>query len=426
MDSSIMRSAQELENELKWTEAAAQYVQLLDDSPSVDVYERAAWCFSRAGEYQNAIEYLLKLHELEPLSAKWLYMIGYQYYCQKEWNGAIEWFEKALKCYPDYFIVKYRLAYAYVQTAGIYKKLTKAEYWKAIGHLKDCHKLWDTFDDIKRQKERNTYFDVNFLHGKILMDLPRHYSQAINLFQTALGIKPTDEFAKYNLAKTFYLSGEYQKAQENIPAGNQYYIVELTAYTEAKLGNYQKAISIVDQLLLQRKSDYLYAFLAEVYMLETNPEKAYKAARQALSLGKKNHKNYYVIAKVYYHYGLLDKAVESLELAIKMKQSKYDASYAECDELREKILQEKSSDYKDDPKLIEKLDGLIAAPRFEQSVICRYNSEKGFGFIKGNLKDIFFHVSNCNYRNIAVGDSVRFSTTTTERGLMAVDVRKVD
>lgn len=426
MESNIMHSAQELEKEFKWTEAATQYVHLLDNSPTVAIYERAAWCFSRAEKYEKAIEYLLKLHELEPLSAKWLYMIGYQYYCQKEWNNAIEWFEKSLERYPDYFVVKYRLAYAYVQVAGTYKKLTKAEYWKAIGHLKDCHKLWDTFDDIKRQKERNTYFDVNFLHGKILMDLPRHYSQAIDLFQTALSIKPTDEFAKYNLAKTFYLSGEYQKAQENIPAGNQYYIVELTAYTKAKLGNYQKAISIVDQLLLRRKRDYLYTFLAEVYLLKADPEKAYIAAQQAISLGKKNHKNYYVMAKVYYSYGLLDKAVQALEFAIKIKQVKYDSSYIECDELREKILQEKPLDYKENLALLEKLEGLVTTSRSEQSVICRYNAEKGFGFIKGTPKDIFFHISNCKYHNIAVGDHVRFSTTNTERGPMAINVIKIE
>ena len=39
-------------------------------------------------------------------------------------------------------------------------------------HLKTtCHCLWDTFDESKKQKERSTYYDINFLHGKILMDL---------------------------------------------------------------------------------------------------------------------------------------------------------------------------------------------------------------------------------------------------------------
>ena len=428
MNIDIMQSAQALEKEAKWLEAASLYAQLLDGSPTIAVYERIAWCFSRAGQYQKAIEYLLKLHELEPQSAKWLYMIGYQYYCQKNWPIAIEWFEKALEHYPDYFVVKYRLAYAYVQVAGTYMKLTKAGYWKAIGHLKDCHKLWDTFDDKKKQKERSTYFDVNFLHGKILMDLPRHYSEAIQLFKAALSIKPTDEFAQYNLSKTYYLNGEYEKAKDNIPSGNQYYLIELSAYTEAKLGNYSKAIAIIENLLHRRKKDYLYAFLAEVHLLNNELEEAYRAAIQSVSLGKKNHKNFYVIAKVYYSYGLLDKSIENLDIAIKMKRAKYEASFTECEELKSRIEDERPANYTDDIALIEKLNNFSISqkPQSEQSIICRYNSDKGFGFIKRNPADIFFHISNCTYRDIRVNDKVQFSTTTTERGLMAVDIRKVN
>lgn len=419
-----MQLARGMEEELKWAEAAEQYERILEATPTAPIYERAAWCFSRAGSYQKAVEYLLKLHELEPNSAKWLYMIGYQYYCKKEWSNAIAWFEQALELYPEYFIVKYRLSYAYVQSAGIYMKLTKAEYWKAIGHLKDCHKLWKEFDDLKKKKERNTYFDVNFLHGKILMDLPRHYLEAIELFKTALSIKPDDEFANYNLAKTYYLNGDYQNAKASIPPGNKYYIVELTAYTEAKLGNYAKAISIIQKLLLRRKKDYLYSFLAEVYLLSNELDEAFKSVNHALLIGKANHKNYYVTAKVYYKYGLFDMAIESLDRAAKMKRQKYDSSYIECEELKQKIIHEKPLYYTDDQKLIEKINSLIT-PQLEQGTVRHYNSAKGFGFITQSTKDIFFHISKCKYSDIAVGDIVQFSATATDKGPMAIDVIKV-
>lgn len=424
MDSDFLSSAHELEKELKWAEAATLYERILEKTPSVDLYERAAWCFSRAGVYQKAIEYLIILHEREPFSAKWLYMIGYQYYCKKEWMLAIEWFERALAIYPDYFVVKYRLAYAYIQTAGAYMKLTKAEYWKAIGHLKDCHKLWETFDDTKKQRERNTYFDVNFLNGKILMDLPRHYLEAISLFKKALSIKPNDEFANYNLAKTYYLSGDYQNAIANIPSGNQYYVVELTAYTEAKLGNYDRAISLVRKLLLRRKKDYLYSFLAEVYLLKNDLDEAYKAINEALLIGKANHKNVYIAAKVYYQYGLLDKAIENLDRGIKLKRQKYDSSYTDCEELKQKIICERPVDYEDDQCLLGRLRK-ISTPQSMQGVIHKYNTEKGYGFIKQGTKDIFFHISDCKYREIATGDKVLFLTTDTDKGLKAIDVIKV-
>jgi tetratricopeptide (TPR) repeat protein len=90
MNEKKMKYAQQFEKDAKWADAADQYIQLLNDAPSSSIYERVAWCLSRAGKYSDSIKNLYKLHELEPLSAKWLYMIGYQYYCQKEWGKAIE------------------------------------------------------------------------------------------------------------------------------------------------------------------------------------------------------------------------------------------------------------------------------------------------------------------------------------------------
>lgn len=429
MGNSVFAAAQKLEKEKKWIDAATLYEQLLSISPTIENYEKAAWCFSRAEEYDKAIEYCLKLHELEPRSAKWLYMIGYQYYSQFEWKTAIEWFEKALEQDPDYFVAKYRIAYAYNQLAGSYMQLKKAEYWKARGHLEDCHRLWASYDDLDKQKEHTTYFGVNFLHGKMLMNLPQHYSEAINLFQAALNIVPTHVHAKYNLAKVYYSNGDFRKAKENLPAEKEFYIDELKAKIDTQLGDYQEAISIYKELLTRRKKDYLYTLLAETYMLNNEPEKAYKASQQAIKLGNRNHKNYYVMAQVYYHYGLLDKAIEDLELASELKYAKYKASYNEADELKEKILREKPYDYKDNTKLIEKLvatDMPPAKPSIEQSEVCYYNSDKGYGFIKRDPNNIFFHISDCKYSDIAEGDVVEFSTINRDRGLNAVDIKKID
>lgn len=422
----IMTSAQKLEKEKKWLEAATLYEQLLDTSSTVEIYERAAWCFSRAEEYKKAIEYFSKSHELEPLSAKWPYMIGYQYYAQQDWIPAIEWFEKALERYKDYFVVKYRLANAFNETVGTYYQLKQAEYWKALEHLKDCHRLWDSFNESKKQRERSNYFDVNFLHGKMLMNFPRHYLEAIDLFQAALDINSHDVDARYNLANTHYLNGEYLKAKENLPTVEKYYVILLNAKIETKLYNYKEAILLYNQLLKRKKQDYVFTLLSEVYLLNNEVDKAYKASQQAIFLGSNNHKNYFGLAQVYYHYGLLDKAIETLDQASKTKRVKYNSSYDESDEFKEKILMEKTYGYKDDPKLIRDLEGSVESRQSEQSVICHYNHNEGYGFIKTEPNNIFFHVSNCKYRNIEVGDKVEFSIITTDRGLNAVDVKKID
>jgi tetratricopeptide (TPR) repeat protein len=423
VDEKDYQYAQQLEKEAKWAEAADHYIQLLRDDSPLSLNERIAWCLSRAEKYNDAIKYLYILHEKEPQSAKWPYMIGYQFYCQKNWSIAITWFEKALLLYSDYFIVKYRLAYAYVQSAGVYKNLTKAEYWKALSNLNDCHKLWITFDDTKKKKEKSTYFDINFLHGKMLMGLPNHREEAIKHFQDALSIKPNDEFAKYNLSKTFYLQGDYEKAKINIPINQQYYIIELDAYIDAKQGYYDEAISKITKLLIRRQKDYLYCFLSEVYLLKGDLDNAFKMAQLAVTKGNTNHKNYFTLAKVYYKYSLLNCALENLEKAISLKSAKYDTTYEESELLREKILSNILPDYVDDEEIIQKLNELSGSG-WELGVICKYNSNKGFGFIKRTSNDIFFHVSNCMYKNISIGDRVKFFLTTNDRGSNAIDVQK--
>jgi tetratricopeptide (TPR) repeat protein len=425
MDEQKLVNAQQLEKKLLWAEAAKEYSLLLKEETSNYLYERAAWCFSRAENYATSIIYLEKLKEIEPQSAKWPYMIGYQYYCQKNWIEAIRWFEKSLEIYPDYFVVKYRIAYAYNQIAGDFKKLTRAEYWRALSHLKDCHRLWAKFSQDKKQKEKSVYFDINFLNGKILMGLPNYREEAISLFLTALELKPDDEFARYNLAKTYYLNGEYEKARKYNPTGSQYYFIELSAYIDAKLGNYSAAIQTITRLTQRRKKDYLYNFLAEVYLLDNNPYEAYKAAQFSILQGPNNHKNFFILAKVYYYFGLLVKAKEYLDKAIKIKKEKYDAIFQECDTLREEIILKMPQNYRDDTSILAKLENLSSS-KFSNGIICKYNTKKGFGFVRCNNKEFFFHISNCKYQNVLEGDLVEFSTVVSEKGIMAIGLQKTN
>lgn len=431
----MLSTAQKLESEMKWLEAAKEYVRLLESPPTMYTLERVAWCFSCAGEYGQANTYLRKLNELQPASAKWLYMIGYQYYCQKDWKSAVEWFEKSLAQYKDYFIVKYRLAYALTQVAGGYMKLTKGEYWQAIGHLNDCHGLWGSFDEGKRRSNQSTYFDVCFLHGKALMNLPRNREEAVSLFRKALEIKPSDEYAKYELSKTLYLSELYQEAKGLLPKSNQYFVIELSAKIEGKLGNYDRAIEIIEKLLRKRKKDYLYAFLAKVYLLKDDLESAYECSQAAIKLGKKNHKNYFIAAKVYYKLGLLDISLENAKIAVSMKQAKYETEFVECEELIEAILNKKPLGYLDDQELIAKLtqeskpkkgNNKSTGSDIKVGTVCRYNFDKGYGFIKADSKDIFFHISNCSYKEVKIGDKVTFETSSSPKGPMALKVRQRD
>lgn len=401
-----IKKAELYEANSNWEEAINLYNEIVEENNSVQNTEKLGWCLSRAGKYDEAIRYFLILEEKEPKMAKWKYMIGYQYYSKKEWKEAVKYFEETLKIKPNYLVVKYRISYAYLQLAGTYKKLTKPEFWKALGHIKECHELWDSFDEKTKNKEKHTYFDINFLHGKILMNLPNHREESILHFENALKIKD-DEICRYNLSKTFYLMGKYEDAKKWIPNNCSYYVVELNAYIEAKLGNYDIAIDIVDKLLKKRKKDYLYAFLAEVYLLKEDNKNAFDYANIAIKVNYKNHKNHFVLAKVYYKYNLLYSAVKELDNAIQLKFKNYHSEYDEAILLKEEIIEKIPENYIEDKHILEKIN-FNNDKKIYTGTIYEYDKNKGFGFIMYDGKKIFFHISDCKFDNPIKNRQVSF------------------
>lgn len=418
---SLLEKGEKLQEELNWSEAAKIYCDCVKIREDIKILEKAAWCLSCAKKYNEAIEYLLKLCDKEPKMAKWPYMVGYQYYSLKDWDSAIQWFEKALLLKKDYLVVKYRLAYSYVQKAGEYKKLSSADFWKALGQLKECIQLWDNFSDYDKNKEKSTYFSINFLLGKLNMDLTQYRKDSIIFFNKALNIKPNDEFVKYNLSKVYYLEGEYQKAKDTLPKSNSYYVLELDAYINAKLGDYTVAISKIKNLMKNRKKDYLYSFLSEIYLLIDDLDLAYEMANQAIIIGNNNHKNYYTLAKVFYKFGLLKKALENTELAIQLKRKKYGTTYEESEKLKQEINSKINSEYKDDNELLSKLENKTKN-NFNTGKVKTYNQDKGFGYIQTIEKDIFFHISDCRFRQVEIGDNLKFEIEKTDRGLKATNI----
>lgn len=419
-----IHNADVYEKNKDWVNAIKLYKEIVVKDSSVNNLSKLGWCLSRNGDYDEAIEIFEKLARKESKIAKWRYMIGYQYYSQRKWREAVQYFEEAIEIKPDYFIVKYRVSYAYIQLAGMYKKLTKSEFWKALSHIRDCHKIWEKYSDKIKEKEKGTYFDINFLHGKMLMDLPDHREEAILHFRNALNIKD-DDICRYNLAKTYYLNDDYKSAKKNIPEINTYYVIELDAYINAKLGNYDQAIQQIKDLLKRRNKDYLYAFLANVYLLKNEKEEAFKLIKQAIKINNQSHKNFFILAKVYYSFGLYNAALNALDNAKKIKLKTYNSEYKESIELEDKINKEKDATYIENMELFTKLEETVNDD-YMIGIIKKYNSDRGFGFIKYDNKDIFFHISNCKFRNPKEDIKVKFRVKDGIDKKEAVSIIKIN
>lgn len=410
-----------LENDAKWKDAALIYEQMLLENETSFLLSKCAWCHSRAEHYDKAIEIFNKLINIEKDNPKWYYMKGYQFYMQKRFVESIECFDIALELKSDYLVVLYRNAYANLQVAGEYMKLKKAEFWKAIGLLERSHEVWDNLSESDREKEKKTYFDVNFLHGKALEGLSNYNRKAVKYFKEALLIK-ADVVCQYNLSKTYYSMGEYDLAWETLPDSKEYYVKELKASLLVKRGDNKGAIKLLESLLQKKEKDYLYVSLATIYFSEGRVKEAINSCNRAINLKKGNHKAYYWLAKGYYSVGLLNKAIVSLQTAISIKRERFNSDYIECVNLLETIKNEIDDNYMDDEELLKSFE--LSKKRYKGR-IKKYIPQKAYGFIENKeIGDVFFHSSSCKFK-ISEGAIVFFDCEETLKGKIAKNIKAI-
>jgi tetratricopeptide (TPR) repeat protein len=89
--------AKELQDKNDWENAIKEYERALEIIPDdKDIIASLGFCYSRNRDYKKAIELYLNLINLDLKSAKWPYMVGYQFYAQSNWSEAISYFDKSL------------------------------------------------------------------------------------------------------------------------------------------------------------------------------------------------------------------------------------------------------------------------------------------------------------------------------------------
>ncbi len=403
-----------------WEEAIS-YINNLTCPLNNDLLEKLVWCYSRAGKYQESIEKCDELIQRQPNKAKWYYIKGYQFYMQKQWQMAVDNFVKALDLYEDYFVVKYRLAYAYLQIAGTDKQWSKDVFWKAIKQLEGCHNIYSSFNSEEQRKNASTYADICALHGKTIMSSEKHINRSIELLQTAVSLQNDNVDFKYQLAKAYYNQKDYDKAISILPNSDKpYYLPELKSLILTEKGNISEANKILLNLVHYRQKDYLFQRLAENYLLLREIDKADEFAKKAIQTGHHNYKNQLLYAKILKEKQQYKAAITYFQKARDFKQKQFNADCSEAIQMIDEILQQTDGEPYDLEIITIKENS-----NCKKGKIIKYNSEKGYGFIKtlDNLEDYFFHISNCPKGFLPeVGMKIVFNVERTDRGLQAIDI----
>lgn len=410
-------------DECKWDEALAFTLQG-EDPISGELLEKQAWCYSRTERYGEAIAIYKDLLQKQPDKALWHYSLGYQYYAQKDYATSVSHFEKALEYYPNYFKVKYRIAYALFQVSGVDNPWTKADFWKAVQHLEDCHSIYASYNDEQKEKNKSTYADICALHGKSIVNSKNYLDKAIGYFQTSLSLKQDDD-VKYQLAKAYFSKGDGDAALEILPVNSKsFYIEQLKSDIFAKRGDFTKANEILLKTIRYNRKDFLYQRISQNYIGLSDADKAVKYALLAIQSGKRNHKNYFVCGQAYYAMCNFKTAINYFEQARTKKQQAFGVDYAEALQEIDRIMAEADgspTDITTESTIVPK-----STNGNKQGVVKTYNSDRGFGFIKENTsdQDFFFHFRQYEGGNVTpqVGVVVTFETEHTNKGEQAKNI----
>lgn len=418
--SELISKALHAENNNNWIEALGFYQDLLRLDFSINYLSKVGWCYSRLSDFDNSIEYFKKCSNIEPNKAQWYYMIGYQYYSQSCFLESVQWFEKSIELYPSYLIAKYRLSYAYIKIAGTFKQLTKAEFWRAIDHLKSCHELWKSYNNEEKTKNKSTYFDICSLHGKTLSSLDNYLDTALHYLLMAHSIK-SDDNNMYQIAKLYFKKGDFKSSLIYLPKTNKYYFRELDIDIEIEMKNYDLALKKVNNLLSFRKKDYIYIKKAKIYFNKKEYKEAYRCVSSAININPNNHINHFSLAKIYYVLNLYNRAYKEFEISNNLKIKKFGEPLKESLQAIEYITKNKLTEIEDNEVLLKELE----EKSNNYGHLKKYNEQKGFGFIDSNGSSIFFHISNCSFKNVIIGKTVFFELENNKKGLHAINIKYV-
>lgn len=414
----LQKELEELLVNNKWDEAIL-HIETIDRRLNDEELSTLAWCYSRSGKYDKAIELYDEMISREPQKAKWYYAKGYQFYMQQIWQTAIDNFTLALSIYENYFIVKYRIAYAYIQMSGNVLQWSKDSFWKAIRHLEDCHKIFSSYTPEEQANAASTYADICALHGKTIMTSERYLDKSIDLLNKALELKVDDDF-KYQLAKAYYAKKQYSEALDALPISNKpYYVAELRGQILSDSGEYERSNSILLALIKFRKKDYLFRRISDNFLKIGNIDKAEEFANKAIQFKRRNYKNHYALGVVLKEKMMYRSAISSLENARKYKQDEYSMDCIEAIQLIDEINALSNNNPIDIVAAHESKASDISVGK-----IIKYNANKGYGFILdfSTTQNLFFHISSFSSGEVKIGQKVSYEIIKTEKGEQAINV----
>lgn len=219
--------------------------------------------YSQNKDYDEAIGIYQDLSQKQPHEAIWPYCLAYQYRSKKDFQSAIETYEKCLLIYPKYLKV-------FVELAKLYKEVGSTE--KALKICRDGIQIYKTMRPDLQKQFVAIYSKSCTEAAKLICSNENRTETDLNeaeyLFRESISADPQNADKWYHLGK-FLLEGDkpndalqyLQKAESLAP--KKEYITHKIAQAYLKKGELDQALKIYETIPHYKRVPYILHGMAE-------------------------------------------------------------------------------------------------------------------------------------------------------------------
>jgi tetratricopeptide (TPR) repeat protein len=389
---------------------------------SIEGLKMLSYSYSRSKEYDEAICIYQDLSQKQPHEAIWPYCLAFQFRGKKDLNSAIEAYEKCLEIYPQWLKV-------FVELGKLYEEISSTEKAHKVYH--DGIQIYKTMKP-ERQKEFATIYSKLCTQAAKLICSAGNITEADKneaeyLFKESITADPQNADTWYRLGDFLLESGKYDEAIQYLQkaeslAPKKEYIPHKIAQAYLKKGNPDQALEVYEAISHYKRSPYILHGMAECLIKKGELKKGAYHLYIAAQREPEKWYHYRDLGLVLANLGDRDQAIDTLEKANRLYKKEngkdFNKILAKVEELKEMPKGESIN--------FEKRD--LSVTTISYGVVTKYNSERGFGFIKDDSDgtNLFFHISKVKNRSghiePAPGIRVKFAKEIGEKGPQASKV----
>jgi len=420
-EAELLEQTELLMQEEKWQDAINLLSQCQqNDGMSIEGLSTLAYCYSRNKDYKEASQIYEELCDRRPNEAKWFYHLAFQHRALGDLAAVVETYERCLELSPRWIRV-------YLELGQVYEELNSLD--KALKAYREGIQAYKEIMPSRQKDLALIYSKICTKAAKLLQSREGINEKNMNelefLLKESTAAEPESADTWYRLGNCLLQADRPDEALKNLKkaqslAPEKEYIAHKIAQAFLKKNDAELGLKVYESIPHQRRPAYILHGIADCLLKQGQTMEGARYLFQATQKEPGKFYHHRDLGLALATLGDRDQAIKELETANELYKKDNGKDF-------NKILN-KIKEIRNMPQgeRIVFRESIPSIPKISYGTITKYNSDRGFGFIKDESDDktVFFHIKSMRNRttNPAAGMKVKFVREMSEKGPKASKV----